>query len=89
MKLSETQWTTALQSATWRTLTLLACTLVLISVVNDKPVCDFCSFLAKITKFNIWEPVIENVIIVGHLMADTSSKQQKIYLFCEICYIFT
>ena len=46
------------------------------SVVNDKPVCGFRSFLAKITKFtkNIWELVIENVIILGHLMADTSSK---------------
>ena len=55
------------------------------SVVNDK------RFLAKITKFakNIWEPVIENVIILGHLMADASSKRQKIYIFCEICHIFT
>ena len=31
---------------------------------------------------NIWEPVIENVIILGFLMADTSSKRQKIYIFC-------
>ena len=26
---------------------------------------------------NIWEPVFENVIILGFLMADTSSKRQK------------
>ena len=50
----------------------------------------FRSFLTEITKFakNIWEPVIENVILLGHLMADTSSKRQKIYIFCEICHIF-
>ena len=31
---------------------------------------------------NIWEPVFENVIILGFLVADTSSKRQKIYIFC-------
>ena len=32
--------------------------------------------LAEKTKSaNIWEPVFENVIILGFLMADTSSKQ--------------
>ena len=35
---------------------------------------------------NIWEPVIENVIISGFLMTDTSSKQQKVYIFGEICH---
>ena len=35
----------------------------------------------KSTK-NIWEPVIEEVIILGFLMADTSSKRPKIYIFC-------
>ena len=52
-------------------------------VVGGKPVTGFCLFLAKITKFakNIWEPVIENVTILDHLMADTSSKRQKIYIF--------
>ena len=38
---------------------------------------------------NIWELVFENVIILGFLMADTSSKRQKIYIFCKICHIFT
>ena len=38
---------------------------------------------------NIWEPVFEDVIILGFLMADTSSKQQNIYIFCKICHIFT
>ena len=33
---------------------------------------------------NIWEPVIENVIILGFLMAET-----KIYIFCKICHSFT
>ena len=33
---------------------------------------------------NIWEPVFEDVIILGFLMADTSSKQQNIYIFCKI-----
>ena len=32
----------------------------------------------KSTK-NIWEPVFEDVIILGFLMCDTSSKRQKIY----------
>ena len=38
---------------------------------------------------NIWEPVFEDVIILGFLMADTSSKRQNIYIFCKICDIFT
>ena len=35
-----------------------------------------CLFLVEIMKStkNIWEPVFENVIIFGFLMADTSSK---------------
>ena len=33
---------------------------------------------------NIWEPVFEDVIIFGFLMADTSSKQHKIYIFCKM-----
>ena len=45
----------------------------------------FRSFLVKITKFakNIGEPVIENVIILGHLMANTSSKRQKYTYFVK------
>ena len=52
---------------------------------------DFHSFVTKITKFaqNIWEPVIENVLILGFLMADTPSNRQKIYIIWEICHIFT
>ena len=40
--------------------------------------------LVKKTKSakNIWEPVIEEVIILGFLMADTSAKRPKIYIFC-------
>ena len=55
------------------------------SVVNDKPVCGFCSFLPKIAKLakNIWEPVIENVIILGHLIADTSSKNKRYAYFVK------
>ena len=34
------------------------------------------------------ELVIENVIILGHLMADTSSKRQKIYIFSEMSHIY-
>ena len=37
---------------------------------------------------NILEPVIENIIILGFLMADTSS-QQNLYKLCDICHIFT
>ena len=46
--------------------------------------------LTKIAKFvkNIWEPVIENVIILGHLMANTSSKPTKIYIFSEMSHIY-
>ena len=29
------------------------------------------------------------LIILGFIMADTSSKRQKIYIYCEISYIFT
>ena len=60
------------------------------SGVNDKPVCSFSFVLVQITKFakNIWAPVIENVIILGHLMANILSRQ-RIYIFCEICHIFT
>ena len=58
--------------------------------MNEKPVWGFSLFWVKITKFkkNIWEPVIENVIILGHLMANTSSKQQKIYIFCGAATMF-
>ena len=38
---------------------------------------------------NIWELVIQNVIVLGHVMADTSSKRQKTYILCEICHIST
>ena len=38
---------------------------------------------------NIRELVIENVFILGFLMADTSTKQQKLYILGEICHIFT
>ena len=30
---------------------------------------------------NIWEPIFENVIILGFIMADTSSKRQNVYIF--------
>ena len=35
---------------------------------------EYCFVIVEKTKFakNIWEPVIENVIILGSLMADTS-----------------
>ena len=33
------------------------------------------------SKKNIWEPVFEDVIILGFLMADSSSKQQKVYIY--------
>ena len=32
---------------------------------------------------NIREPVFEHVIVLGFLMADTSSKQQKTYKFLK------
>ena len=46
------------------------------SGLNNKPVSDLLLLLVKITKSarNIWEPVIESVIILGFIMADTSSK---------------
>ena len=49
-------------------------TALISSGVNDKPV--FHSLLVEITKYlkNIWQPVIENVIILGFVMVDTSSK---------------
>ena len=55
-----------------------------ISVVNGFPVCVFCFVLVEKTKSakNIWEPVFESIIILGFLMADTSSKEQKMYIFC-------
>ena len=61
-----------------------------VSVVIGFPVCGI-SFRFGKTKSakNIWEPVIEDVIILGFLMADTSSKRQKIYICCKICHIFT
>ena len=46
---------------------------------------EYCFVLVEKTKSakNIWEPVFEDVIILGFLMADTSSKRQKIYIFCK------
>ena len=38
---------------------------------------------------NIYVPVIENVIIIGFLMVNTLSKQQRTNKFEEIFYIFT
>ena len=63
-----------------------------ISVGNGFPVCGISfRFGRKKTKSakNIWKPVFEDVIILGFLMADTSLKRQKIYIFCKICHIFT
>ena len=61
------------------------------SVVNGFPVSGICFVFVEKTKSakNIWELVIEDVIILGFLLAYTSSKRQKIYIFCTICYIFT
>ena len=58
---------------------------------GSSPIHKQASLAGRLMKFtkNIWEPVIENVIILDHLMADTSSKRQKIYIFCKICHIFT
>ena len=55
-----------------------------ISVVNGFPVCGISFRFGEKKKSakNIWEPVIEEVIILGFLMADTSSKRPKIYIFC-------
>ena len=43
-----------------------------------------CFVLVEKTKSakNIWEPVFEDFIISGFLMADTLSKREKIYIFC-------
>ena len=38
---------------------------------------------------NIWVPVIENIVILGFLMADTSSKLLTMYIFGELCHTFT
>ena len=56
---------------------------------NGMPV--YCFVMAETTKStkNIWEPIIANIIILGFLIADTSSKQHKIYKFHKICHIFT
>ena len=45
----------------------------------------YCFTVVEATKSakNIWEPVIENVIIVGFLMADNSSKRQKYTYFVK------
>ena len=37
---------------------------------------------------NIWEPVFENVIILGFLMADTSSEQQNIYILLNMSHFY-
>ena len=61
------------------------------SVVNSLPVCGIWFRFGKkktTSVKNIWEPVFEDIIL-GFLMADTSSKRQKIYGFCKICHIFT
>ena len=64
------------------------CALVLLTVYRYA---EYRFVLVEKTKSakNIWEPVFEDVIILGFLMADTSSKRQKIYIFCKICHIFT
>ena len=38
---------------------------------------------------NIGKPVIEKFIISDFLMADNSSKQQKVYILGEVCHVFT
>ena len=53
---------------------------------------EYCFVLGEKTKSakNIWEPVFEDVISLGFLMADTSSKRHKIYICCNVtCHIFT
>ena len=50
---------------------------------NDKPVTDFLFVFGinnEIRKEYLG-PVIENINILGFLMADTSSKRQKIYIY--------
>ena len=37
---------------------------------------------------NIKLPVIENIIILGFLLVNTSSKQKRTYSFKETSYIF-
>ena len=51
----------------------------------------FLSFLGKNNEIHkeYFGTVIENIIILDHLMAVTSSKRQKIYIFCKICDSFT
>ena len=56
---------------------------VLLTVYRYAEYCFVLVEKAKSAK-NIWEPVFEDVIILGFLMADTSSKRQKIYIFCKI-----
>ena len=58
------------------------------SGVNDKPDVGFsfcCGQTNEIRNKNIWEPVVQNVIILGFLMAVVL----YIYIFGEICHIFT
>ena len=64
------------------------CNLVLLMVFQYEEYRFILVKKAKSAK-NIWEPVIEDVIILGFLMADTSSKLQRIYRFGKICHIFT
>ena len=49
-----------------------------ISVVNGFPVFRFVLVEKTKSANNIRELVIENIIILGFLMANTSSKRQKI-----------
>ena len=55
--------------------------LVLLTVFQYAVFCFVLEEKMKSAK-NIWEPVIQNVFILGFLMADTSSKRKKIYMFC-------
>ena len=53
---------------------------------------DFCFVVVETMKSakNIWEPVIENIIILGILMADTSLNNKKCKFLAKyvtfLCY---
>ena len=62
------------------------------SVVNGFPVCGISFRFSRkneIRKEYLGTGYCIKVIILGYLMADTSSKWQKIYIFCKICHNFT
>ena len=62
------------------------CILVLL---NGFPVSGISFRFGRRNKIHKEYCIIENVIILGSLMADPSSKHQKMYIFCKICHIFT